>query len=519
VTTTGTPTAALSESGSLPGGVTFVDNGDGTATLAGTPATGSNGVYPLTITASNGVSPNATQSFTLTVDGPPVITSAAAKTFTEGASGSFTVTTTGTPTSALSESGTLPSGVSFVDNGNGTGTLAGTPAVGTQGVYPITIGATNGQSPDATQSFTLTVDGAPTITSAAGATFTEGSAGSLTVTTTGTPTAALSESGSLPGGVTFVDNGDGTATLAGTPATGSNGVYPLTITASNGVSPNATQSFTLTVDASPVITSGDNTTFSEGTVGDFTVTTTGTPTAAITEHGHLPAGITFTDFGDGSAGLSGTPAPGSNGVYSLNIQADNGLHPKATQTFTLTVNAPPVFTSAASTTFQQNGAGSFTVTTTGDPTPNLIEFGTLPGGISFRDNGNGSGTLSGTSSAVGTFQFFFGASNGVGPQVVQEFTLTMGGLRITTTSLPALTLGAPYSVQLTSTGGVAPLKWANVGTLPKGLKVNKSTGVLSGTVLATHVQPGQYQIQVKVTDASKKVHQTQSVTLQLQIHS
>jgi len=293
------------------------------------------------------------------------------------------------------------------------------------------------KAPDG-KSLTLTVDGAPTITSAAGATFAEGSAGSLTVTTTGTPTAALSESGSLPGGVTFVDNGDGTATLAGTPATGSNGVYPLTITASNGVSPNATQSFTLTVDASPFITSGDNTTFSEGSVGDFTVTTTGTPTAAITEHGHLPAGITFTDFGDGSAGLSGTPAPGSNGVYSLNIQADNGLHPKATQTFTLTVNAPPVFTSAASTTFQQNGAGSFTVTTTGDPTPNLIEFGTLPGGISFRDNGNGSGTLSGTSSAVGTFQFFFGASNGVGPQVVQEFTLTMGGLRITTTSLPLM---------------------------------------------------------------------------------
>ena len=51
------------------------------------------------------------------------------------------MTTTGTPTPALSESGTLPSGVSFVDNGNGTATLAGTPAAGTQGTYPITIGA------------------------------------------------------------------------------------------------------------------------------------------------------------------------------------------------------------------------------------------------------------------------------------------------------------------------------------------------------------------------------------------
>ena len=67
MTTTGFPTPALSETGALPTGVTFVDNGDGTATLAGTPAAGTGGTYPLTITATNGVSPDATQTFTLTV--------------------------------------------------------------------------------------------------------------------------------------------------------------------------------------------------------------------------------------------------------------------------------------------------------------------------------------------------------------------------------------------------------------------------------------------------------------------
>ena len=48
--------------------MTFVDNGNGTATLAGTPAAGTGGTYALTITAANGVLPDATQSFTLTVD-------------------------------------------------------------------------------------------------------------------------------------------------------------------------------------------------------------------------------------------------------------------------------------------------------------------------------------------------------------------------------------------------------------------------------------------------------------------
>ena len=52
----------LTETGALPPGVTFTDNGDGTATLAGTPTTG--GTYPFTITANNGVAPNASQSFT-----------------------------------------------------------------------------------------------------------------------------------------------------------------------------------------------------------------------------------------------------------------------------------------------------------------------------------------------------------------------------------------------------------------------------------------------------------------------
>ena len=77
--------------------MTFVDNGDGTATLAGTPAAGTRGTYVLSITASNGVGSNATQNFTLTVNAAPAITSGRATTFTEGQSGSFTVTPPAAP--------------------------------------------------------------------------------------------------------------------------------------------------------------------------------------------------------------------------------------------------------------------------------------------------------------------------------------------------------------------------------------------------------------------------------------
>jgi LPXTG-site transpeptidase (sortase) family protein len=95
-------------------------------------------------------------------------TSADNTTFNVGSAGSFTVTTSGVPTvSSISMSGSLPAGVIFTDNLNGTATLAGTPDIGTEGVYNLTLTATNGIPPDAVQAFTLTVDKAlpPTISS------------------------------------------------------------------------------------------------------------------------------------------------------------------------------------------------------------------------------------------------------------------------------------------------------------------------------------------------------------------
>ena len=394
VTSSGKPTASLSETGALPGGVTFTDNGDGTATLAGTPAADSGSSYAFTIHATNGVSPAASQSFTLTVDAAPAITSGAGDTFAETIPGSFTVTTTGNPTAALSETGDLPSGVTFTDNGDGTATLSGTPAAGSTGDYDITIGATNGISPDASQSFTLTVNTTlipPAITSSDNTTFEVGSAGAFTVTSTGIPSAALAESGALPDGVGFVDNGNGTATLSGTPAAGADGTYPLTITADNGVGSPDSQAFTLTVDASPAITSAAAKTFTVGHAGTFTVASTGTPTPALLEFGALPTGVTFTDNGNGTATLAGTPAAGTDGSYPLSIDASNGVSPDATQSFTLTVHAAPAITSANHTTFLEGSAGTFTVSSTGTPTATLTETGALPAGVTFTDNGDGTG--------------------------------------------------------------------------------------------------------------------------------
>jgi hypothetical protein len=96
---------------------------------------------------------------------------------------------------------------------------------------------------------------APAITSADSASFIAGTNGTFDVTTSGLPTPTLSVStgsgqSGLPSGVHFADNGNGTATLAGTATTP--GTFTFTITAANGVSLAATQNFTLTVHRSPV---------------------------------------------------------------------------------------------------------------------------------------------------------------------------------------------------------------------------------------------------------------------------
>ncbi len=138
--------------------------------------------------------------------------------------------------------------------------------------------------------------------------------------------------------MTFTDNGDGTATLAGTPSGA--GVFPLTLKASNGASTDATQSFTLTVAAPPSITSADTTTFTSDLPGQrFTVTTApGFPVArTLSATGILPAGMTFTDNGDGTATIAGTPSVPASSTFPLVITASNGVAPDAAQAFSLVV--------------------------------------------------------------------------------------------------------------------------------------------------------------------------------------
>jgi Putative Ig domain len=404
----------------LPAGVTLTDNGDGTATLAGTSSV-SPGVYTFTLQADNGVSPTATQAFTLTVavPGAPAITSSPTTTVTAGtAMAPFTITTDGFPVPALTRKGPLPAGVTFTDNHNGTATISGNLKANQGGTYVLTLAASNDEG-TATQTFTLVVNQTPTVTSHATTTFTAGVAGTFTVTTNGNPAPALTYTSAPPPGVTFVDNGDGTATISGIPA--ADGSYPMLVTATNAAG-SVSQWLTINVDQTAAITSAPGATATAGTaMAPFTVTTSGFPVPSLSKNGPLPSGITFTDNHDGTATISGVPKASQGGPYVITITASNNQG-SATQTFTLTVNEAPILTSHSSTTFTAGDYGTFTVTTHGFPAPALTYTGVLPAGLTFVDNGDGTATISGIPTADGSYPIVITATNGFGT-VSDSFTV------------------------------------------------------------------------------------------------
>lgn len=91
----------------------------------------------------------------------------------------------------------------------------------------------------------------------------------------------------------------------------------------------------------PQITSSSSATFLAGRAGSFKVIATGVPTASLSEIGRLPAGVTFTDNGDGTDTFAGTPALDAAGSYQLQLTAVSSVSPAATQNFDLIVPARP----------------------------------------------------------------------------------------------------------------------------------------------------------------------------------
>lgn len=158
---------------------------------------------------------------------------------------------------------------------------------------------------------------APTISGASSALFTVGTPNSVGFSATGYPTPTFTESGSLPNGVTFIDNKNGTATLSGTATV--SGIYNITISAQNGVNPAATLAFTLT-STSTVPTAGTkcNGVYNGNFKGNLTVSAGQT---CIFIGGSVTGNVAMTG---GSLSLSGTAVTGNFQVVGGTFAVGSG---------------------------------------------------------------------------------------------------------------------------------------------------------------------------------------------------
>lgn len=180
-------------------------------------------------------------------------------------------------------------------------------------------------------------------------------------------------------------------------------------------------------------------------------------------------------------------------------------------------NQSPMIGSENSTTFSVGQDGTFVVTTSaGWPTPKLTEIGTLPSGLTLTDNGDGTADLAGVpaSGTGGTYSIEIVASNGIQPDAMQAFTLSVLPLTIVTTSLPGGNAGTPYSTTLTASGDYAPYSWKVIaGELPRGLHLGRKTGTISGTPR----QIGTLTFTIEASGAKHKKHVRNVATRQFSL--
>jgi hypothetical protein len=135
----------------------------------------------------------------------------------------------------------------------------------------------------------------------------------------------------------------------------------------------------------------------------------------------------------------------------------------------------------------------------------------LPPGLTISNTG----VISGTPTLGGMYSIDFIMGDSSSPQIIVYKTLTMnvagGVLSVTTTSLSSGIVNAPYSTPLAAVGGAPPYTWSIAsGSLPQGLSLNASTGIISGTPPAT----GTSSFTVQANDsATQSAQQALSISI------
>jgi len=399
--------------------------------MTGTTGIGTAGAATITVTniasSQSGTLPGG---FTYVQNSPPVLAAIGPQSVTENTL--LTITPTATDADldipAITTS-TLPAGAAFVDNGNGSGTLTWTPTFLESGTYNVTFYATDAVEPSLVDSeqvvITVTEAGnqLPVLAAIGPQGTTENTLLSFAVAATDAESTPVMTTSALPGVATFVDNGDGTGAFNWTPDFAEAGVYPVTFYATDDSTAVDSEIVTITIldagNQEPVLAAIGSQSTTENVLLSFGVSASdpdGTIPALTTST--LPGTATFTDAGDGTGAFTWTPSFTDAGSYPVTFYAGDGVATDS-EIVTITVleagNQTPVLAAIGPQGTTEAVQLLIAVTATDAEGIPTLTTSALPGTATFVDAGDGTGTFDWTPTYTdaGSYPVTFYAGDGV----------------------------------------------------------------------------------------------------------
>ncbi len=531
----------------LPAGLTLTSAGvlggklDPSASQGGA---GSNGVYSITVRASDGKGFVTSETFTFTIGNPvPVVVSAIGSSSGHDGQAITAIDTAvhfkdgGLDGDALTYSATgLPAGLK-IDAATGlvTGTL---PAdASTKGPYTVTVTANDGQGGSVATAVTISgINDAPVLATTAGPQ--SGADGSAVSIAAGTNFSdvngdklTFSASG-LPAGLAIDPvTGKITGTLGNAASQVSGGVYNVTVTATDSKGATKTDTFNFTTtNPAPVVAIAiadqgvkDGQAFTLGIASNFKDGGADTDTLTYSAT-NLPAGLTINPT---TGVISGTiPANASlAGPYSITVTANDGQGGTITDTFIITsaINPPVVVAPTPAQTASDGETLTLaTATAFANPSgalPLSYTVSGLPTGLSIDANGVISGKIdpsASTAGAGGIYTVAVTLTDGNGQSVTETFKLSVANpapiavsplVNVTGNDGDSLSNAANTAIDTAShfqDGGndTDALSYSATG-LPAGLAIDSVTGKITGQISAaasTGGTNGVYTVTVTASD-------------------
>lgn len=341
----------------LPTWVTVTDNGDGFATITGTPTVDDMGENLVVLRAVDGTTFDEDDFIIDVMANPaPSFTTAPITTAYEGKAYSYQAEASDMLGDDVTLTGSGPAWLSITTNGNAL-TVAGTPTNAEIGQHVVKITATDVNGMTKQQVYTLTVYAnadpmfttSPKLKATAGMEYVYYASA---MDEDENQTLTIAEGTNFPAWLTLTTTGNGKATISGTPATTDAGNNSVDIVVNDGLGGTATQSFVIDVIANslPEFTSTAITAATEDILYEYFITATDADGDYLYfDAVEVANWLTFTVTGNGKATLQGVPTQKDVGSHNIIIHVGDGTNMVA-QEFTITVgevNDAPVFKSTA----------------------------------------------------------------------------------------------------------------------------------------------------------------------------